>query len=1352
MVVTFMLQTPYAEVVYQSFQQDEMALRISFDEALKNRIMEKIRLPRGIYLHLCPNCGGAIEDNRLLFRNLCSKCMNVDTIVKIGDVAEVVKYVKELKTEGGIKKVIDIRKFVDEFDKFFTKCVGGRPWNLQISWVIRLAQNQSFALIAPTGVGKTTFGLVMALYLSYKFGKKTYIIVPTTILVKLYEEKIREYMEKANIVVQITAIHSRLSPKKRLELENVVREGSFDILITTSKYLQKNFNTVFTNFMSKGNRIDFLFVDDVDAIMKGSKAIDMVLKLIGFDDKDIEDGYKLISIRQKLPRCEGISEGKEKEVCYEDGRHIYDVFEELQRKILAKRAQCGVLIISSATGRARGRRVRLFRELLGFNIGSAVEIYRNVVDTYMVMPKKEEDVVDLLTNLIKMLGDGGLVYVPIDRGLEYAYKLRDMLKDKGVEAEVLSSKQPHILEKFVMGELKVLIGVATYYGLLVRGIDIPERIRYAIFVGVPRHKISISYIGYNPQNLLRLLIILSDVVQDNVRKETIIRLITKLRRIIRRTSAEKLKVVTEKLSSGETLEDPVALTIAEAHKYVISLLSEEPIVEALKKYPKISIVEEHGSLYVLIPDSPTYIQASGRTSRLFIGGITTGLSIVLVDDERLANGLVDRARFYIEDFTLTPLESVDLKTVIKRIDEDRELVKQIKTSKVIVEDVAKALKVKTVLFIVESPNKARTIASFFGRPTYRDIDGLRVYETNVGELHLIITSTGGHVFELVEEELQEDSVYGIAMIKLSGKPLFLPKYDYIKRCLSCGTQFVKDDRCPVCKSSRYRSSRSIIEVLQRIALEVDEVVIATDPDAEGEKIGYDVAIAIAPFAKSIVRAEFHEVTRKAVLNSFRNPRGFDLLLVEAQIARRIEDRWLGFALSEYVTDKLKSLGLALWDREGRLSAGRVQTPVLGRVIELYVNRLRTLRKSKLLYLNGLTIEVPQELLEEVLGEDVKRLSPSRVEVTFIPLSKRIEIINPLPPFSTDEMIAEAHRLLKLDAVETMRLAQDLFELGFITYHRTDSTRISSAGIGIAKEYLTSVYGDKYVHLFEPRTWGTGGAHEGIRPTKPVDVGKLRELIAEGIIEIPIRLSANHFRLYDLIFRRFIASQMKPGVIEKQQYLAVVKVDGKEVVRQMVEVAINILEPGFMSVYASTKIISLPSTEFTLRPSKVVTVTLSSYSMPLQGDIIRWMKDVGIGRPSTYAKIIDTIIRRGYVISSRGGVLIPSTEGVYVYTLLAGTSFSEGVLSIDDFLIILGQTYKKKEHMIDNIKRILSIVRDDVKKMVSIIRTRELYQKIQAIEEGKADYVEVVYELFREVCAHILSEMSKGIDLCRKIQM
>lgn len=1298
---------------------------------------------RALYMSLCINCGGPVEDLRSLHKNACSACMASPQIVTIREPSELLRYVA--KPSERLKSIVELLRRVKEFEEFFTKCVSSDMWSLQRTWAYRVFQGQSFAMIAPTGIGKTTFGLVLALFLAYKHGKKVYILVPTSVLVEQYAKRLNEYAQRAGITVSIIAVHSRLTPKKRAELESAIKSGSFDIVITTSLYLHRNFGRVFLPLIERGQKIDLIYADDVDAIMKGSKVIEFVLRLLGFEEEDIITAYKVLSLRLKALRC-AQGRGPSEERCLEGGKSLEDYLAELTLKLADKRAKSGLLIISSATGRARGRRTRLFKELLGFTIGSSIELYRNVVDSYTI---EGGNIIESLVALIQRLGPGGLIYVPQDLGVEYANQLVKELRAKGVEAELVVSKRSKALNEFLEGKLKVIIGIATYYGLLVRGLDAPERVRYAIFVGVPRHKILMSKIEYNPITLMRLLSALLEVVDERDKAE-ILKHVTRLSRVLRRLSAERMAKIIEALRAGEPVDgDPAASLTLSAHRLVTALISRYDIMERLKKSPNLAVVEERGQLYMLLPDAATYIQASGRTSRLFAGGITKGLSVVLVDDERLLRGLERRLRLYIDDFKFYPLSDVNLDEVLKQIDEDRELVRLVRLGIATLKEAPQASAKKphaiTSLFIVESPNKARTIASFFGRPTVRDYGVLRVYEVDIGERHITVTASGGHIFELVEEGLSHDSIYGVKRVRSGAREAFLPKYDFIKRCLKCGTQFVKGNACPRCGSALIKSSKDVVEALQRLAMEVDEVIIATDPDAEGEKIAYDLAVALAPYAKRIKRAEFHEVTRRAILSSLNNLRDVALKLVEAQITRRIEDRWLGFALSEYVTKMYKGLEEAAVE-EFRYSAGRVQTPVLGEVIERMIMRLLSLRKSKLLWLlDDVVIEVPVKHLEAVLGDKAKRLRPRDVGVALKPIMSYIDALNPPPPFTTDELLAEAQRVLGFDAPTTMNFAQDLFESGLITYHRTDSTRISATGMAVARDYLLSTFASHAERLFNPRSWGEGGAHEGIRPTRPLDAARLREMLAEGIVEFPARFTNRHLKLYDLIFRRFIASQMRGALVEKTLYVAEVYVESHKVWTQALEVVTNVVEPGFLLMYSPFRVKVLPKAEMVLSPYRVKTTYRSDSSLPTQGDLVKWMREVGIGRPSTYAKIVDTIVRRGYVYSTKGGVLIPSLRGIMVYSLLAGNLYPGGRYDVLAVLPKYVQLYGIRratpgtnvEEAVRMIEKALRNARDDIASMVSVHRTELLYKKMQQIESGGLDYTSVLHEVLSEICSNLI---------------
>ena len=191
----------------------------------------------------------------------------------------------------------------------------------------------------------------------------------------------------------------------------------------------------------------------------------------------------------------------------------------------------------------------------------------------------------------------------------------------------------------------------------------------------------------------------------------------------------------------------------------------------------------------------TYIQASGRTSRMYAGGITKGLSIVIVDDAKLLEGLIRRSKWVIEDIEWKPLEDLDLDAVLKEIDRDRALIREISMGKIRPEFKDP---IKTALMIVESPNKARTIASFFGKPSIRRRGRLKVYEVSTGDRILMITASGGHVYDIVTEDKM--GFHGVLTPHEHLTRGFLPVYTSIKKCLSCGYQFSGDNsnKCPKC--------------------------------------------------------------------------------------------------------------------------------------------------------------------------------------------------------------------------------------------------------------------------------------------------------------------------------------------------------------------------------------------------------------------------------------------------------------------------------------------------------------------------------------------------------------------------
>jgi len=489
---------------------------------------------------------------------------------------------------------------------------------------------------------------------------------------------------------------------------------------------------------------------------------------------------------------------------------------------------------------------------------------------------------------------------------------------------------------------------------------------------------------------------------------------------------------------------------------------------------------------------------------------------------------------------------------------------------------------------------------------------------------------------------------------------FVPVYNKIWRCR--GGVYVDDaDVPPDCRPL------DVLAAIRNIAVEVDAVLIGTDPDSEGEKIAFDLYLGLRPYVSDIRRVEFHEVTRRAILNALASPRAVNYSLVMGQIVRRVEDRWLGFGLSKILQSRYQN---------PNLSAGRVQTPVLGWVVKTYEESLRNRVYNVDLQLDDLDLrlQLPGEVLQVLRKK--KRVA--------VKLLERVErSVNPPPPYTTDELLRDAVNKLGLSADSAMRLAQDLFESGLITYHRTDSTRVSAAGVAIAREYVAKRFGEE---AFRPRAWGeaTEGAHEAIRPTRPIDVEELRGLLNAGVLQLAIRPTRSHYQLYDLIFRRFMASQMEPSVVEVARYA--VEIDGHVL---QLERTVNVKRQGFQVLYQLVPVepeLPTGTLDVVVRRYRVIRGILS------QADVLALMRQRGIGRPSTYARILHVLARRYYVyVAGRNKLMVPTKRGIEVYRFLE-SNFGE---------------------------------------LVSEERTRLIEQHMDAIEVGKASYEEVLNELFHE---------------------
>jgi len=1138
-----------------------------------------------VYSGLCPNCGGEIDEFRMKLGLLCKDCIpNIDLITSYSR-----SFIREqlLNSQrlGKYLNFLDVEEELEEFDEFFSNVCGKKLWSIQRSWARRMLANESFALIAPTGVGKTTLLLIYSLYRAVNGGRVLYIVPTRELMNHIYR-----------LLSSFNSFNIKLYNSDNIKSGDLT--SSF-ITVLTHNFIHRNKDLI------SNLRLNLVVVDDFDALLKTSSIVDLILKCIGVSDESISYAKKLVSIKSELvfAKYSGNEElvSKLKDELYQNTLNLVKSIDY---------SRLGQLLIASATGRGRGERVKILRELLGFEVGAITDYLRNLVEVYDVF--SEERLKEVLNNLV----GGTLVFVSKDLGLNYSKHLVDTLRNLGFRVALANSRKA--LDMLRNDEVDVVVGVSTYYGILTRGLDEPLRIYNIVFVGIPKNEFYIDNLLMSPRTLTYIS---NELVKLGFKFEGYEDLIRRLKNL----SPKKIKILTYSLRNLIDVEGQ----LLELKNTIINISGtiKEFIKDYLRSHDKLVINDyvikyRNGKLVVWSPDIMTYIQASGRSSRLYNGSMTLGLSIVLVDDEDLMNIFVRKLRNYIPSSNFRKLSDIDLNEVRKRQYESRSTLK--------LSTVPLNTSVKPTLIVVESPTKARTIASMFGKPGRRYLGEYVVYESVIPVDDSIyvttIAPTYGHVTDLVVGE-------GLHGIRVSSNGL-TPIYTSIKRCYDCGHQFTdRVSECPRCGSPRLRDSYKVIDILRKLAQEVDTVFIATDPDDEGEKIAYDIYLALKPFTKDVRRIEFHEVTRRALIEAIRNPRGIDMFRVNAQVVRRVDDRLVGFEVS----DMLKNYFNKYW-----LGGGRVQTPVLGWVVSNYRDYIGGRGYNVIIKLfNNFTLIVFIRSKEEAL-KIVDYVTNSGVRL--VKTRDEVRTLQPKPPYSTDDLLVEASNKLKLPAVTVMKLAQELFESGFITYHRTDSTHVSGVGVEVAKEYTTK---KGISNDFRPRSWGGVGTHECIRPTKPIDVDELSNYL---INEPYMRLTYNHLRLYDLIFRRFIASQLSEAEVKFSTYVASINT-----LEKVIEVPVSVLRYGFLKVY--NNLIMLPSlegvNEVVLKPKEVKIVRGSEVKLLTISDVVRLMKDRGIGRPSTYAKAIDNNVRHGYlIVSKRKLCLIPTKLGVEVYDILS----------------------------------------------------------------------------------------------------
>jgi reverse gyrase len=1187
-----------------------------------------------VYRWSCPNCGGPIEASRLAMGLPCSKCL--PDLPGRGGVPSIARALRRRGRLLGYAWLARLESEYREFEEYFHSKTGSKPWSAQRSWARRLLALDSIEIVAPTGVGKTTLLSVYAAYRAEKNEWRILYLVPTENLVAQTASRLESYAPGL-----VVSYRSSAGRKAREEALSRLEGGDYRIAVVTTGFLQRRFG-----LLESKTPFNLVIVDDVDSLLRGSRNVERVLRLLGYEAEAIETAMELVEARIKLYRltAAGAPTGDLE-------ARIAALESRLARIASSPRGQ---LVIASATGRPRGYKHLVFKELLGFEVGGGSDYMRNVIDSYLLTG----DTTGSIVEIVKKLGGGGLVFVSQTLGRAYAKALAGILREAGIRAATALAGSRRAVEQLARGEVDVVVGVASRYGVIVRGIDLPEIVKYAVFAGVPARRMEAQDALASPSRLLRLLLALADEGDAEAK-----RLADTLRGRLERVRDPALipLAVKGKLKPqpGSRLEEAVK-ALLEAREYAISKLYSilEPGSRVYLGGTVYSL--EPGGLQAYIVDAPTYLQASGRTSRLLNGSMTLGLSVVVDESPEMIRALQDRLKWYAKaDFK--PFNTLDLAEVSRALEDSRR-------------GSGRRVRVRTVLLVVESPTKARTISWFWGRPGRRRIGRLTVYETaaydeETGTVYLLtVTATRGHIYDLAVDE--DGSIYGV---RVEGDKI-TPVYTTIKRCLSCGYQFTDESPvCPRCGSPAILDSRSVVEALRKLAVEVDEVVVATDPDREGEKIGWDVYLALKPYNPRIKRGRFHEVTPRAVLEALRTAGEFDLNLVKAQIVRRIEDRWVGFALSGH----LKELYQKPW-----LGAGRVQTPVLGWIVERY-ERWKAGRGYRIIA----RLEGGGRLSLYTRDRSEAEEAASSGEAVVVEASYWEAVKQPPPPYTTDSLLYDASRRLGLPAGLTMRIAQDLFESGLITYHRTDSTRVSPTGMAVAKAYLER---RGLLALYKPRQWGEGGAHEAIRPTRPMDAGDVERAVLEGSLRVPIRLSRLHFKVYQMIFERFMASQMR----EARVVMGSVKLRlGR--LEQVLERPVRAIEEGYLAMARGELQEWLDNLEpgDRLRVLEARIVRASDTTLLRSGDLVRLMKEHGIGRPSTYAKAIEANKRHGYVVESkRRAYLIPTKRGIEVY-----------------------------RHLTRNFPE-----------LVSVEATRAMEESLDAIAEGVLDPVNVLEEAWERI--------------------
>ena len=561
------------------------------------------------------------------------------------------------------------------------------------------------------------------------------------------------------------------------------------------------------------------------------------------------------------------------------------------------------------------------------------------------------------------------------------------------------------------------------------------------------------------------------------------------------------------------------------------------------------------------------------------------------------------------------------------------------------------------LVIVESPAKAKTIEKFLGKE-YK------------------VCSSYGHIRDLAKKGIGIDVEGG-----------FIPAYEIAPE------------------------KTKMVAELKKLASQAESVWLASDEDREGEAIAWHLTEVLGLPIEQTKRIVFHEITKNAILAAIASPRRVDMNLVNAQQARRVLDRLVGFELSPVLWKKVKP----------QLSAGRVQSVA----VRLIVEREREIIDFKsvefyrvaarFIAADGKVFKAELDRKFDTREAAVAFLqSIADVDFRVLSVESKPAVKYPAPPFTTSTLQQEAGRKLSMSVAQTMSVAQKLYESGFITYMRTDSVNLSTQALSAAKSEIIALFGEEYHswRAYKTKSKGAQEAHEAIRPSY------LDRHTIEG--------TAVEKKLYDLIWKRTVASQMAPAQIDR----TVVSIEIGGHIERFVATGEQVRFDGFMKLYSESLDEEVDNdnavlpilTEGEQVAMKDATATQKFTQQPYRYSealLVKRLEELGIGRPSTYAPTISTIIQRGYVIKQNKD----GQKRAYDQITLSKGKLTEKTLSE-----VVGKE-KGKLAPTDIGMLVNDYLQGQFPRILDYNFTATVEKEFDAIAEGKEEWTEMIAEFY-----------------------